>query len=105
MRTNNYRIISDIFTMPDKEKERYKGMDEKIEEYRDTNGIKTSGEMLFEYLNKNRNYRSYCFPMWRLPKTKDEYKLIVSKVIIEWKTAMKNNCFRLYDIGEFVWKM
>ena len=56
MRTNNYRIIIDIFTMPDKEKERYKGMDEKIEEYRDTNGIKTSGEMLFEYLNKNRNY-------------------------------------------------
>lgn len=31
MISNNYRGIIDIFEMPDKEKERYKGMDDKID--------------------------------------------------------------------------
>ena len=31
MRSNNYRRIINIFEMPDKEKERYKGMDDKID--------------------------------------------------------------------------
>lgn len=56
MRSNNYRGIFDILEMPDKEKERYKGMDNKIDEYRESNNIKTVGELLF---NK---YISYCFP-------------------------------------------
>lgn len=90
MRSNNYRRIIDIFTIPDKEKERYKGMDKKIEEYRDANGIKTRGELLFRYLSENRNY-------YGLPK---EFfiddRLIMAKVIREWKDAMKNNCFRLF---------
>lgn len=96
MRSNNYRRIIDIFEIPDKEKERYKGMDDKIDEYRESNNIKTVGELLF---NK---YISYCFPIWRC--TPDYYKAI-SKVIIEWKAAMKNNCFRLYGAGEFAWKI
>lgn len=97
MRSNNYRRIIDIFEIPDKEKERYKGMDNKIDEYRESNNIKTVGELLF---NK---YISYCFPIWRC--TPNDYKLSISKVIIEWKAAMKNNCFRLYGAGEFVWKI
>lgn len=94
MRSNNYRRIISIFEMPDKEKERYKGMDDKIDEYRESNNIKTVGEFLFETLYGNRIYRSYCSPLW-----------VISKVIIEWKTAMKNNCFRLFGIGEFIWKL
>lgn len=97
MRSNNYRRIIDIFEMPDKEKERYKGMDDKIDEYRDTNGIQTRGELLLQTLNENNNYRSYCFPIWKCRRhTPDDYKSDISKVIIEWKTAMKNNCFRLF---------
>lgn len=88
MRSNNYRRIIDIFEIPDKEKERYKGMDDKIDEYRESNNIKTVGELLF---NK---YISYCFPLWRC--TTDDYKSIIAKVIIEWQTAMKNNYFRLF---------
>lgn len=97
MRSNNYRGIFDILEMPDKEKERYKGMDDKIDEYRESNNIKTVGELLF---NK---YISYCFPIYRY--TPNVYKLSISKVIIEWETAMKNNFFRLYDVGEFAWKI
>lgn len=110
MRSNNYRRIISIFEMPgifemsDKEKERYKGMDDKIDEYRESNNIKAVGELLFEALD--RNYRSYCFPFWRCRRhTPDDYKLAISKVIIEWKTAMKNNCFRLFGVGEFIWKL
>ena len=94
MISNNYRGIIDIFEMPDKEKERYKGMDDKIDEYRESNNIKTVGECLFQNLYENRNYRSYCFPLRRC--TSDYYKSSISKVIIEWQTAMKNNCFRLF---------
>lgn len=105
MRSDDYSRLIDIFVFPDKEKERYKGMDEKIEEYRDTNDIKTNGEILFQYLYGNKKYRNYCFPLWCLPKTKNDYKEIISEVIIKWQTAMKNNCFRLYNIGEFTWKI
>lgn len=106
MRSNNYRRIINIFEMPDKEKERYKGMDDKIDEYRESNNIKTVGELLFETLDGNRNYRSYCFPLWRCRRhTPDDYKSDISKVIIEWKTAMKNNCFRLFGVGEVIWKL
>ena len=63
MRSNNYRRIIDIFEMPDKDKERYKGMDDKIDEYRESNNIKTVVELLFQNLYENRNYRSYCFPL------------------------------------------
>lgn len=93
MRSNNYRRIIDIFEMPDKEKERYKGMDDKIDEYRESNNMKTFGELLFETLDGNINYRTYCFPLFICTP---DYKSAISKVIIEWKTAMKNNCFRLF---------
>nr|DAN84016.1 MAG TPA: hypothetical protein [Caudoviricetes sp.] len=93
MRSNNYRRIIDIFEMPDKEKERYKGMDDKIDEYRESNNMKTFGELLFETLDGNINYRTYCFPLFRCTP---DYESAISKVIIEWKTAMKNNCFRLF---------
>ena len=96
MRSDNYRRIIDIFEMPDKEKERYKGMDDKIDEYRESNNIKTVGELFFS------KYISYCFPLWIC--TNDYYTSIL-KVIIEWKAAMKNNCFRLYGVGEFTWKI
>lgn len=102
MRSNNYRRIIDIFEMPDKEKERYKGMDDKIDEYRESNNMKTFGELLFETLDGNINYRTYCFPLFRCTP---DYKSTISKVIIEWKTAMKNNCFRLFGVGEVIWKL
>lgn len=47
MRSNNYRRIIDIFEIPDKEKERYKGMDDKIDEYRESNNIKNSWRIIF----------------------------------------------------------
>lgn len=93
MRSNNYRRIIGIFTLPDKEKERYKGMDEKIEAYRDTNGIKTNGELFLQAFNENKNHRDYGLPKEFLAT---DYRLIMVRVVREWKAAMKNNYFRLF---------
>lgn len=102
MRSNNYRRLIDLFVFPDKEKERYKGMDEKIKEYRDANGIKTNGELFFQAFIENKNYRDYGLPKEFLAT---DYRLMMAKVVHEWKAAMKNNYFRLFDIGEFTWKL
>lgn len=93
MRCNNYHRIFDTFTFPDKKKERYKGMDEKIEEYRDANWIKTNGELFLQAFSENKNYRDYGLPKEFLAT---DYRLIMVRVVREWKAAMKNNYFRLF---------
>lgn len=97
MRSNNYRSIK-LF-VPDKEKERYKGMDEKIEKYIGINWIKL--ELLLQSFNENKNRRNYLASKKFLTT---DYRLMMA-VVREWKAAMKNNCFRLFDVGEFIWKL
>ncbi len=79
------------------DKDRYRGMDEAIQEYRQKNNLLTYGELFLQkYYDKLRYNES--------DKNK-YYNEIINTVKIEWMAALKNNCFRLYDIGELVWKL